>query len=537
MTTSTDHPRETDGALERLTQPNTDNCNDAANATRMLACFAHKLVVVLPDAQEGAKTPADVYCITPKGMLSDAEAAALVLPLARRYWQDCFDLSDDMERKACIAHAQKLKDKGAYERIQALMRSVVIDLKNGKQLPEALVVKTRADIDADLGVIGTPEGVVCLHTGVTLNPEEARKRFVFSNTGVNYVPSAQHNKVDEILPPVSELEPESMEWFRARILAYALTHGPAREFLWEVCLEGSGKSTFVNTLQAGLGLNYINTIPAASFRLDRNRGPSSHNGPLLWLQPPVRISFVMEFRGRLESDIIKPISGGDQIDVRQISQKWEKVKVSSHVWFLGNDEDEDEEGAGSAPQLGIGQDDSNSRAIQERAKLLKRSRIQNPDKAVVNLKTQEFREAALARLIEYTMEWWDKEFPESIPSAVELLEAQKDAEKPEWKREWLPTVVPTIIRPGPLGVPLEVGGPPAEQACTKGVYDHFKSWWQENGDGPIPSSTVVGIALSKHLNAKKENFSCKHHGKGCRRIVGYVDNQTLMSLFPIDAWV
>ena len=235
------------------------------------------------------------------------------------------------------------------------MAGVVDDLQERDLLPSGVVVVAKDEVDADLTCIGTPKGVLDLRTGEILPYDEARERLVASNTGVDYDANARHPKVDEILPPIGpEMARDPMCWYRTIILGYGLTHEPGREFVWEICAAGSGKSTFANAVQRALGRNYVRTFRREALRPDRFASATSHNSDLRHLAKPVRFAFVREIQDKLESEIVKSASGGDDLSMRPIRAEDHEIEVTALLWFMGNPR------LRGGPQLDIADDDENS---------------------------------------------------------------------------------------------------------------------------------------------------------------------------------
>ena len=288
-----------------------------------------------------------------------------------------------------------------------------------------------------------------------------------------------------------------MAWYRSLVLGYGLAHEPAREFIWEICATGSGKSTLINTLRGALGWSYIPIIRPEVLRPDPRRTASSHNGEILLLGKPARIAFVLEFEGEIDSGIIKGASGGDDATFRAIYLGGDVLNVTAHLWFTGNPKDE------GGPQLGITNDDENTRAVLGRAKMLYRETIQNPDRTVVKQQTAEpeFRRAALARLVEYTKACSAlREFPPDLPSNQPRQEGQRQTEMADWQQDWLPGV----IRPrNPQDTMPE--------ACATAVYEDLKQWWVGNGVGKRPEKGMVTKAVSRH-HVKVVQGRCPQHG-------------------------
>ncbi len=476
-------------ALAAITRAsgNSQSRTDTAMFARLVQYFGNRLVIALADSGD-PNTPADLFAVDRLGMLSMEEASGLVAATATAYMRHLTDaFADGQVSKAdlttAMTHAARLMDADALAKLRKVAPSAIAFLRAAAALPDWLVVVRQGEIDADLRHVGTPGGVVDLLTGRMLTPDEARRTLTASSTGVHYRPGAVHARLDEILPPISALVEGSIAHYRARVLARALAHAPRREFLWESCAAGSGKSTFVNALAQGLGGAYIRTIrPEALQRSTHANGSAGHNGDLRHLGKPARLAFVQEFSGRVDSSTLKAASGGDVLSMRRIRREDETLRVSAHVWFMSNDA----EGADDGPQLGLGADDANGQAHRDRAKVLRRERIEHPDPETVLLDTQDFREAALCRLVEYTTAYGNDAFPDDLPSMTEWAREQAERELPLWQRDWLPRV----LIPAPDGL----------EADSKTVYTSYLVWHEDalgSTQKPVPPA-VVGKAVCKH---------------------------------------
>ena len=482
--------------------PKPRNCNASADAARLLYYCGDDLVVVLPSEKDKPGSEATVYGVTSTGMLSWHEAENLIDAAADRYFDDCEQMLGQNRREfgQCSRHAAKMKDANVPSAIRKKMVAVIRSLKREGPLPPGVVEVPRSKIDADLTCIGTPKGVLDLRTGRMLPYDEARKRLVAGNTGVEYDANARHPRVDEILPPIGPAMASNLaQWYRAATVGYMLTHAPAREFMWEICATESGKTTFVNALKAGLGDDYITVIRPEAFRSDPRRTASSHNGDLRRLAKPTRLAFVSEFSGEIDSSIIKGASGGDDIAIRQIYLGDEIINVVAHVWFMGNPKDE------GGPQLGITNDDENTRAILRRVKMLTRDPIPEPDESVVNEDSLEFRKAALARIVEYTMACSVlSKFPPDLPSNRELQEQQRRTEMADWQVDWLPNVIRERSE----------GDGYLPDACVKAVYQDFKQWWRQHRGGNPLSQTAVTRKVNRHYGRAVDKRCPVHGGVG-----------------------
>ena len=298
-------------------------------------------------------------------MLSRRRAQALVDHAGKQHAAECKSVlgEHDPLYRRCLDHANQMRGRLAFGAVRRMMTAVVVGLLEEDRLPHGVVLARESEIEADLSCIGTPTGVLELTSGLILPDDEARQRLVLSSTEVEYEPNAEHPRVDEILPPIGPAmvgNPASM--YRAMILGYGLTHEPSRQFMWEICAAKSGKTTFINTLKAGLGTSYIRTIRRAALRPDRFASSSSHDGDLRHLPKPTRFAFVRELQGTRDSEIVKAASGGDDLGMRRIRLEDEEIEVTAYLWIMGNPR------LRNGPALDIADDDENSQAIRDRAK-------------------------------------------------------------------------------------------------------------------------------------------------------------------------
>lgn len=500
--------------------PGDQNCHDAANTARLLYYCGDRLVLVLPEEQDEPGTPTAIYGVTPTGMLSWLEAEAMVNEAAKRYAADCERLlgrSGREEYRKCLAHAARMQNKTAPRAIREKMTGVLMELLEEGSLPPGVVIAQASEIDADLTTIGTPGGVLDLMSGEILLYDEARKRLVVSSTPVEYDPQARHFLVDVMLPPIDEnwMSCGEMAQYRTIILGYGLAHEPEREFMWEVTSASSGKTTFVNALKRSLGPSYISEIRPEALRPDPRRTASSHNGDLIHLAKPARFAFVREFEGPIDAGILKGASGGDDVTLRRIYVGDEIIDVTAHLWFVGNPKDE------GGAELGVADDDENTRTILDRVRILERKSIPEPDRSVVKRQTAkpEFKRAALARLLEYTMACSKlNRFPPDLASNQERREAQQNTERADWQRDWLQSVL----------------RPRSEQdtmpdACVTAVYENLKGWWGRNSTGRPPKQGQVTSKVGGRYGAPMQRRCPQHGGK----VEGVFVNHVIASQ-PID---
>ena len=482
------------GGLLPLIEPRFSNMSDTGNFHRLVHHCSERLVIALPGPDDGPDTVADIFGVDARGILSRAEFEACVLRTGRAYLSSAFCIGDPAEFREVATHARRMRDAGAPERLRRVAAGALSEQREFDAIPDSLVVKSREDIDSDLSVIGTPSGVLDLKSGKLLSPDEGRKHFVVSSTSIDYDPQARNAWVDEILPPPEKMENDSAEYYRARVVAHGMLNAPAREMLWEICARGSGKTSFCNCLERGLGSDYIKSIRREALMPAKfSNGASSHNGDLRAFKPPARFVFVPEARERFDGELIKAISGGDRVSMRRIRKEDETFSPSAHLWVMGNPKS-----GRDTPSLGIEDDSEDSAAILDRARMLERPMIpvDKQQSYVVLLDTPEFRAAALARIVQYCKIYGEAGFPETIPSFSHLVDQQRQREIPNWKVEWLPNVL----------IPVAPGENPRE-ADNRQVYEDLEAWHEEFGEGRIPSKNLVGRAVRDHYQVVPERTS------------------------------
>ena len=364
-----EHGSGTPESLAAFVNASYENCTDAANFARLVRDYAANLVIALPDPSDPPNTLPDIYGVTPTGMLCITQAKAFLLETGRTYMGECYGL-DGRELQVVTQHARSLRNANAMDRIRSIAPAAIIELERNGALPDGLVIKQRSDIDGDLQHIGTPQGALNQLTGQLVPADQARNLFIVASIPDDWNPQARHPKVDLLLPPLSKITRDSPEEYRAQILGYALTNSPRREFMWEVCRDNAGKTSFANAILAGLGDSYAKVVRREAIQPGSNHCTTSHNGDIRHFGKPARLCFIVEFVRTIHAETVKALSGGDRVPYRPINQEDRYVIPTAHLWVMGNSRDSED-----APALGISGTDANTKGIKERSKLLYRDQI------------------------------------------------------------------------------------------------------------------------------------------------------------------
>lgn len=479
---------------DTLTTPCWDNSTDTANCYRMLRSAGEHLVLASHDtigkgADHAMKSGhVDVYAVSEAGLLSKADAGRLLISTAREYLASLADAHlDSKEFGACSGHARRLQDAGAMDKIERQMPAVLSDLVHlGLETEAEMVPSSR--IDGDLSVVGTPSGALDLRTGLILPPDDARRRLIASSIPDRYNPTARHPWVDEILPPVDvceRLAADKDPWplYRGRATADSMLHPPRRKLLLELCAAGSGKTTYTNALKRGFGSAYVTGLrPEVLMKAPEGRaatGGTAHNGDFRHLMPPARIAFVQEWQGDADVKLLKKISGGDDLEYRRIREEDTVGHPSATLWVQGN----------NSGHLGLSDDDDSGDAMRDRIRILHRERreaaglIVDPRIADYGLDSLElcpgdacrFRQAVVARVVEYCIAWGDAGFPESLETQTELLRAQADRELLPYQR-WLRDVVQRA---------------PGQSFTSSDLWDAYHGWKSDDDPDFKTSSNLI----------------------------------------------
>ena len=416
---------------------------------------------------------------------------------------DSTSLSPLPSRAAIISHARALRSALAPARHQKVVGGVLEhDLRTGGTLASRLTVRPHASLDADMSVIGTPKGV--------LPPTEARARFISRNTGVEYHENARDSRVDRILPSPSEVDHQSRLGFIMRWIGWHITHPPRRDFLGLISEGNAGKSTLWNTVVAGLG-DYIHVIRTEA--LAGGRASSiAHNDELLLFGAGRRLVIVMEAK-HPNRELLNLVTGGDLVPTRPIRRAAVEFTVTAGLAIVGNTPGR---GQSTGAVLGIGGDDEVSAALRDRVRivrLLRRGESEGspPDDMGLAVAanpsnwTADFRQAALARILEWAVVMVDRRAPPEPTAEMAADQAiQESAERPCWQSEF----VPRILTTDPKKVILEdagAGRSVPRAADSYSVHQEYLQWHQANGGiGSPVHRRAVSDTLLRHYSGLKD---------------------------------
>ena len=215
---------------------------------------------------------------------------------------------------------------------------------------------------------------------------------------------------------------------------------------------------------------------------------------------------VMEAR-RSSRELLNRATGGDPFPTRPIRRAAVQVTVTAGLAIVGN-----RPGAGQSTGavLGIGGNDEASAALRDRARIVRLPRRGEGDGSPPDdrelagaahplTRTKTFREAALARLVEWAVVMMDPpDPPDPTPEMVRDQAHQVSAERPLWVREFVPFILTTDPKRAILEE-AETGPRGPRLADSYSVYQQYISWHEANGGTRPPASRrAVTDALFRH---------------------------------------
>lgn len=216
--------------------------------------------------------------------------------------------------------------------IEFRLGSVKTDIAVETKL-RSMKLRTAAEFDSNLLLLGTPDGTVDLQTG-ELRPSR-REDFISRTTGV--VPAAPGARAERWEQFLADAQPDpAMRDFLQRLAGYALT-GLTREekIFFFYGGGGNGKGTFLETLYAVMG-DYVEKLPAGLL-LTQSQSGINVDAHLAKLEG-ARLAIGSEIeRGRSWNEsLLKDLTGGDTLVARHLYRDAFDFKPQATVIIAGN---------------------------------------------------------------------------------------------------------------------------------------------------------------------------------------------------------
>lgn len=194
------------------------------------------------------------------------------------------------------------------------------------------------EFDADLNKLTVANGTLWFEGGeVTLHPHSPADRITRSSP-VRYEPNAPRRfwetTLERFLP-----DPE-VRAFLKRFAGSVLVGGGVREQVLPIMFGtgANGKSTFVNGLRTALGDELAIEVDPATLRQDGKSG--SAPSPDKMRLRGARYVYAVEATGQLDAQLLKRLTGGEEIVARQLHGKTISFRPNFTLTIIANEEPE-----------------------------------------------------------------------------------------------------------------------------------------------------------------------------------------------------
>ena len=187
------------------------------------------------------------------------------------------------------------------------------------------------DLDSDHWMIGTPDGMIDLKSGIPITPD--RSKLITKMIGTNYDADATCPTWGKFLDTVTNGDTELIGFLQSAI-GYTLTGSNREQCLFFLHGSGcNGKGVFSETIKRLIG-DYGQTAPESLFTKDRNQSASNDIARLAGCR--MAIAAELEEGSCFAESRIKALTGGDTITARFLHQEFFDFRPTHHFWISGN---------------------------------------------------------------------------------------------------------------------------------------------------------------------------------------------------------
>jgi len=284
---------------------------DSGNAQRLVDIFGDEIVY----SNEHGKW------LTWTGTKWKTDNSDSILTYAQK---TAFSIADEAEK---VEDAKLKKKLHAF----ALKSESLPSLKNSVAIARTQLSVDGSDLDRNLWILNTPNGIVDLRSGELL-PHE-RKEFCTKLTGAEYHPESECPRWLQFLDEITDGDMRLQEYMQ-RIIGYSLT-GDTSEHVWFLLLGNgrNGKSTFLNAVQLMLGDYSSNIRPEALLMQGMDKVPND-----LAALKGARFTASSETPAsrKLNESLIKQLTGGDMVQARFLFREFFEFKPQCKLFLATN---------------------------------------------------------------------------------------------------------------------------------------------------------------------------------------------------------
>ena len=376
---------------------------------------------------------------------------------------------EEQRAAACSSHSEAEKIMKAARNEAKLLKqsnSRVSVESTARSNPE--LAATVEQWDADLDLLGTPEGTVDLHTGELREAE--RSDYITKHVEVKPVREEPRRWL-KFLHTVMQGDEEMIE-FLQRLAGYMLTgHTSEHKLPFIFGPGGNGKSVFANTLHSIMA-DYATRAPAEAFLSTQSE---RHPTDLAGLQG-ARLVVGSELpAGRMWNEsVIKDLTGGDPISARFMRQDYFTFTPQFTLLVVGNHQ----------PKIGAVDD-----AMRRRLLLIPFNASISPERKDTQLEAKLVEEhgAILQWMIEGAVEWrqYGLDVPDRVTAATDDYLEAEDVLGQFIEEELIPDI--------------------QKDVQSSKVYERFQIWCEEHGIRAWSSHALTQALRERGLERKKTN--------------------------------
>lgn len=271
-----------------------------------------------------------------RGQLLHAEGWGWLVWDGTRWSKETLGREQELVKETVIRMASeevplaKADEKELHKHVKTSqsLRSVQASLKLAASDP--VFARTVDSFDQDDWVLNTPSGVVNLHTGEV--EESTSDRLVSKVTGASLEARAACPRFLAFLERI--MPAEDTRGLLQRAIGYSLTGDTSAKAMFILWGAGdNGKSVFLEVMRAVLG-DYATTAQKSVFV---ERRGDAHSTDVASLQGARFVTFAEVSKGeRLSTDVIKQITGGDEIAARYMRQDQFTFHPKCKLWLATN---------------------------------------------------------------------------------------------------------------------------------------------------------------------------------------------------------
>ena len=305
-------------------------------ARRIILTFGGELLIVAP-AIHDRKGFSTGFALDEDGVWSDSGDtwARWLVKISNDMRFEAWNAG--LEEKAVgptLAAISRIKNPRMIEPVQKMLGAALRVLREEGDRCLDVTTCRAEELDADMRYLGVANGVVNLHTGELVPPEQARGHLVTLRCPVEYHRSAMHPALDKLFAAWS---PVLMTWWRG-VLGYALRGLPKRLY-FAVGPPDSGKSTLGTALSKVLGRYMRTAAPDVLQKRTRSSETQLTPGLRVWHRP-TRIVWINEIKEtaineRLTNDLA---GGGDRLAARGLHEGLVEEDVTATTFATCNPE-------------------------------------------------------------------------------------------------------------------------------------------------------------------------------------------------------